>query len=86
MPAKRGDWGYGFMIPSLQGSSAGSLFSKKSFGHTGFTGTSLWFDPGRDLLVCLVSNRVHPTRKNRGFVSLRPLLHDWIVEFVEEKR
>lgn len=86
LPQARGDWGFGFMIPSEKGSSAGELFHKNSFGHTGFTGTSLWFDPGRDLLVCLVSNRVHPSRKRRGFVSLRPRLHDLIVEYVEGKK
>ena len=79
---KYGDWGLGFMCPSTQGSSAGQWLDRNSFGHTGFTGTSLWYDPKRDLLVCLVSNRVHPTRKNRGFVHLRPKLHDWIAEFL----
>lgn len=83
LPTRRGDWGYGFMLPSKKNSSAGHLFSKKSFGHTGFTGVSLWFDPMRDLLVCLISNRIHPSRKQQGFVKLRPLLHDWIVQFIE---
>ncbi|MCB0378273.1 MAG: serine hydrolase [Bdellovibrionales bacterium] len=86
LPTSRGDWGYGFMIPSPKSSSAGSLLSKKSFGHTGFTGTSLWYDPTRDLLVCLLSNRVHPSRKNQGFIRLRPQLHDWIVQYLEGKR
>ena len=44
-------------------SSAGSLFSPGSFGHTGFTGTSIWFDPDRDLFLILLTNRVHPTRE-----------------------
>ncbi len=83
IPARRGDWGYGFMLPARENSSAGHLFSKKSFGHTGFTGVSLWFDPQRDLVVCLISNRIHPSRKQQGFVKLRPLLHDWIVQFIE---
>ena len=86
LPQRLGDWGYGFMLPSQQKSSAGNLFSKKSFGHTGFTGTSLWLDPERDLLVCLISNRIHPTRKQTGFVQLRPLLHDWILQFIEGQR
>ncbi len=80
-----GDWGLGFMKPSQERSSAGELFSKKSFGHTGFTGTSFWFDPTRDLFICLLSNRVHPSRDNKGFQRLRPQLHDWTVEFLEKK-
>lgn len=84
LPKKRGDWGYGFMLPSEKGSSAGEKFSKTSFGHTGFTGTSFWFDPKRDLFVALVSNRVYPSRNNKGFVRLRPKLHDWLVEEIED--
>jgi serine-type D-Ala-D-Ala carboxypeptidase len=83
LPQSRGDWGYGFMLPSSPKSSAGQRMSMRSFGHTGFTGTSLWYDPQRDLLVCLLSNRVHPSRKQQGFVHLRPLLHDWIIEYIE---
>ena len=86
VPKAKGDWGLGFMLPSQENSSAGNLFSKTSFGHTGFTGTSFWFDPKRDLYVCILSNRVHPTRENRDFVSLRPKIHDWIVAAVEEKK
>lgn len=83
---KKGDWGYGFMLPAKQGSSAGEKMSKKSFGHTGFTGTSLWFDPEMDLLVCILSNRVFPTRKNRGFIKLRPWLHDQIYTYLKDKK
>jgi CubicO group peptidase (beta-lactamase class C family) len=75
----KGDWTLGFMQPSL-GGSAGKYFSPQSIGHTGFTGTSLWFDPKRDLLVCILSNRVHPTRENAKFVGLRSVLHDTIVK------
>ncbi|CAN5825092.1 glycoside hydrolase family 3 N-terminal domain-containing protein [soil metagenome] len=52
-------------------SSAGSLFSPSSFGHTGFTGTSIWIDPERDLFVVLLTNRVNPTRDNQRHVPLR---------------
>ncbi|MCJ8277268.1 MAG: serine hydrolase [Bdellovibrionales bacterium] len=86
LPSQRGDWAYGFMMPSQGGSSAGDYFSKKSVGHTGFTGISLWFDPVRDLLVTLVSNRVHPKRSQKGFVRLRPQLHNQIVEFIERSK
>ncbi len=85
LPKSRGDWALGFMCPSAKDSSAGQWMDRNSFGHTGFTGTSLWYDPKLDLLVCLVSNRIHPTRKNRGFIHLRPKLHDWIVEFLKDE-
>lgn len=57
-------------------SSAGDLFSARSFGHTGFTGTSLWIDPERDLFVVLLTNRVNPTRENTRHVPLRRAVHD----------
>ncbi len=57
-------------------SSAGDFFSASSFGHTGFTGTSIWLDPGRDLFVVLLTNRVNPTRDNGRHVPLRRQLHD----------
>jgi serine-type D-Ala-D-Ala carboxypeptidase len=79
VPVKIGDWAMGFMLPSKEGSSAGQHFSPTSVGHTGFTGTSLWFDPKQDLLVTILSNRVYPTRENNKFRTLRPLLHDLIV-------
>ena len=83
MPEGKGDWGFGFMLPSRRNSSAGELFSRSSFGHTGFTGTSFWFDHKRDLFVCILSNRVYPTRNNKDFVFLRPKLHDWFIEALE---
>lgn len=75
-----GDWGWLFMKPSKGRASCGRYFSAAAFGHTGFTGTSLWYDPRKDILIVILSNRVHPTRKNREFVALRPKLHDWAVE------
>jgi CubicO group peptidase (beta-lactamase class C family) len=75
-----GDWALGFMLPSPHGASCGRYFSPRSIGHTGFTGTSLWFDPERDLLVAILSNRVYGGRENKAFLALRPQLHDWVVE------
>ena len=49
-------------------------------GHLGFTGTSLWIDPTRDLIVVMLSNRVHPTRTNDKIRDFRPKIHDIIVE------
>lgn len=80
IPRARGDWALGFVMPSKGSSTAGPLFSMKSVGHTGFTGTSLWYDPDKDLLVTLLSNRVHPTRENSAFQKLRPQIHTWISE------
>ena len=55
--------------------SAGTLMSTRAFGHTGFTGTSIWADPARALFVLLLSNRVHPTRENKRLLSFRAPLH-----------
>jgi len=57
--------------------SCGTKFSIGSFGHTGFTGTSLWIDPARELSVVLLTNAVHYGRGNR-IRELRPVLHDLI--------
>lgn len=79
-PESVGDWGLGFWKRSRMGSSAGDYFSNSSFGCLGFTGTSLWYDPKFDILVTILSNRVHPTRNNNRFKDLRPLLHNIIRE------
>jgi CubicO group peptidase (beta-lactamase class C family) len=68
----------GYDIPSGTDSSAGKFFSPRSIGHLGFTGTSFWFDLDRDLLVILLTNRVHPTRSNEKMKKFRPLIHDLI--------
>jgi beta-N-acetylhexosaminidase len=68
----------GWDTPSEQ-SSAGRYFSDSSFGHTGYTGTSLWLDPERDLFAILLTNRVHPTRDNRKLIELRPRFHEAVV-------
>jgi CubicO group peptidase (beta-lactamase class C family) len=68
----------GWDTPSEQ-SSAGRFFSASSYGHTGFTGTSLWIDPERELFAILLTNRVHPTRENRKISELRPRFHDAVV-------
>ena len=85
VPARRGDWALGFMMPSKNASSAGRYMSLKSVGHTGFTGTSLWYDPVRDVLIVVLSNRVYPTRENKKFVALRAQLHDWVNESIVHK-
>lgn len=84
IPPQVGDWGLGFMKPTRGSASCGRYFSARSFGHTGFTGTSLWMDPIRDVLVVILSNRVHPTRANQTFLKLRPKLHNWVIEALEK--
>ena len=69
--------GWDTMLPT---SSCGTRLSAQAFGHTGFTGTSLWIDPARDLYVVLLTNRVHPTRDNPRLTALRPRIHDAVVE------
>ena len=57
-------------------SSAGDFFTRRAFGHTGYTGTSIWIDPALDLGVALLTNRVNPTRENAKHVPLRRRVHD----------
>lgn len=75
----------GWDTPS-QPSSSGSRFSKDSFGHLGFTGTSLWIDPARQLSVTLLTNRTWPHRSSQAIRQIRPLVHDAIVEAIEGHR
>ncbi|MDE2924198.1 MAG: serine hydrolase [Acidobacteriota bacterium] len=65
-------------------SSAGRYFAARSFGHTGFTGTSLWIDPELELIVVLLTNRVHPTRENIAIRRLRPAIHDAVVLAIDD--
>lgn len=72
-------WALGWDTPSVP-SSSGRHFSSSSFGHLGFTGTSLWVDLDRGLEVVLLSNRVYPTRRNHKIQAFRPLIHDLVME------
>ena len=78
MPAPRR--GLGWEVPT-GGNSAGTLLSTadQAFGHTGFTGTSIWIAPRRDLFVLLLTNRVNPTRENRKIGAVRTALVDAVV-------
>jgi CubicO group peptidase (beta-lactamase class C family) len=68
----------GWDVPMGQRSSAGIYFSKASIGHTGFTGTSLWVDPERDVFVVLLTNRLNPSASNQKHVQLRRDVHDLV--------
>ena len=60
------DYALGWDTPSQRGkSSAGDYFSSDSYGHLGFTGTSVWSDPVNDIIVVLLTNRVYPTRNKK---------------------
>ncbi len=74
----------GWDTKSAAGSSAGTLFSAASFGHTGFTGTSIWIDPDRQLFVILLTNRVYPTRENNLIREARPAVADAVVRALAE--
>ena len=73
-------WCLGFDSPSAQGSSGGRYLSPQSVGHLGFTGTSFWIDPEKELVVTLLTNRVHPTRENIKIRKFRPCFHDRVIE------
>lgn len=62
--------------------SAGHLMSERAFGHTGFTGTSIWIDPARDVFVILLSNRVNPTRNNNKIGRVRVALSDAVMSTI----
>ena len=65
------------------GNSGGRRLSPQAFGHTGFTGTSIWVDPSRDLFIILLTNRVNPTRENRRIGGVRTALADAVAGAVD---
>jgi len=71
-------WALGWDTPSSENSSAGKYISPHSVGHLGFSGTSLWMDLDRNILVIFLSNRIHPRRNNLKIKAFRPVLHDLI--------
>ena len=69
--------GWDTMLPT---SSCGTRMSPRAFGHTGFTGTSLWIDPDRGVYVALLTNRVHPSRENMAIRDARAAVHDAVMQ------
>lgn len=69
----------GWDTPSVP-SQSGKYFSPASFGHLGYTGTSLWIDPERQLSITLLTNRTWPDNRNQAIKQLRPRFHDAIRE------
>lgn len=82
-PRQGGSLRAGFDGKSESGSSAGELFGEHSIGHLGFTGTSLWMDPERELVCVLLTNRVHPSRESVVIREVRPKVHDAIARWAE---
>lgn len=76
----RGTRVLGWDTPTPERSSAGTGFGRRAFGHLGFTGTSIWIDPDAEVVMTLLTNRIHPSRANPGIRQLRPRLHDagWV--------
>lgn len=71
-------WAVGWDTPSVLYSSAGNRFSRKSFGHLGFPGCSVWTDPEAQLIGVLLTNRIHPSRYDDRLKGLRPKIYDAI--------
>ncbi|MCH7731546.1 MAG: serine hydrolase [Candidatus Marinimicrobia bacterium] len=74
----------GWDTPSPHGSVAGDYFTPGSFGHTGFTGTSMWIDPNQRIAIILLTNRVHPTRKRGGMNQVRRDFHNAVMRSILE--
>jgi CubicO group peptidase (beta-lactamase class C family) len=80
------DRSFAFQLASTKDSSAGSRMPPESFGHTGFTGTSLWIDPIKERIFILLTNRTH--NHSLPFVNLNPVrrrFHDLSVDLLENK-
>ena len=75
-------WALGWDTPSPSHSSSGHRFPVTAVGHLGFTGTSIWIDPDREISVAILSNRVHPSRDNQAIREFRPKIHDLIMEAI----
>jgi len=74
----------GWDTPSAP-SQSGKYFSPRSFGHLGYTGTSLWIDRERRLAIALLTNRTWPDTKSQLIQQVRPQFHDAVVESIEEQ-
>jgi CubicO group peptidase (beta-lactamase class C family) len=78
--AANSNFALGWDTPMPGHSASGTLFSPRSVGHLGFTGCSIWWDLDKDCHVILLTNRVHPSRKNDKIREFRPHIHDQIMK------
>jgi len=83
-PNAVGSYALGWDTPS-QPSQSGKYLSPRAFGHLGFTGTSLWIDPERDLAIILLTNRTWPDAQNEAIKKIRPAFHDAVLEALKTK-
>jgi CubicO group peptidase (beta-lactamase class C family) len=75
----------GWDTPSAP-SQSGKYFSQRAFGHLGYTGTSIWIDPERQLSVIMLTNRTWPDCKEQAIKQVRPAFHDAVAESLEASR
>ena len=79
------DRAIGWDTPSRNGkSSAGDYFSNRTYGHLGFTGTSMWIDSEKEIIVIILSNRVHPSRDKKGIYKFRREFHNSLLQNLGE--
>jgi len=77
------DRALGWDTPSQNGkSSAGDFFSDNSYGHLGFTGTSVWIDPDKEVIIVFLTNRVYPSRSSKGIYTVRRAVHNSIMNYI----
>jgi CubicO group peptidase (beta-lactamase class C family) len=72
----------GWDTRSDKNSMAGDYMSMQAFGHSGFTGTTIWIDPENQVFVVLLSNRVYPTRENKKIFRVRPIVHNYVMRAI----
>lgn len=72
--------------PTSYRSPCGEKFSANSFGHTGYTGTSVWADADKNLIVIFLTNRVYPSRENNGIREIRPDIHNFAIDLLNEQK
>jgi CubicO group peptidase (beta-lactamase class C family) len=87
LPGLNEDRSFGFQLASTEGSTAGTRMPTQSFGHNGFTGTSLWIDPVQDRIFVLLTNRTH--HHGLPFVninSVRRRFHDLSIDALEQNK
>ena len=82
----KGNWCLGFDTPTVGKSSSGVFFSQGSVGHLGFSGTSFWIDTEKEIVIVLLTNRIHPSRKNEKIRQFRPFFHNYLMERLSAKR
>jgi CubicO group peptidase (beta-lactamase class C family) len=83
-PAAFSGRGLGWDLDSAYSSAGGDLLGPRSFGHTGYTGTSVWIDPETDLFLVFLTNRIHPEDKG-SMVALRSRLANAVAAAVNKK-